>query len=46
MHVSRMQQNIDLFSFELSSNEMIEIEAKERGRAVAWPTGDPTLHNR
>lgn len=39
----RMAQNLDLFSFTLSEEEMSEIEAMDRGHGVAWRTGDPML---
>lgn len=39
----RMAQNLDLFSFEISEQDMRTIEAMDRGEGVAWQTGDPML---
>lgn len=39
----RMAQNLDLFSFELSGDDMQLIETMDRGAGVAWQTGDPML---
>ncbi len=39
----RMAQNLDLFSFALTTAELAEIATMDRGGGVAWPVGDPTL---
>lgn len=41
-NASRIQQNIDLFGFELSDADMSDIETMDRGDGIAWSVGDPT----
>ena len=38
----RIQQNIDLFSFELDAGDMELLAGLNRGGGVAWASGDPT----
>jgi 2,5-diketo-D-gluconate reductase A len=38
---SRIQQNFDLFSFEIDQADMQAINALDRGDGVAWASGDP-----
>lgn len=38
---ARMAQNLDLFSFEISDEDMAAIATMDRGAGVAWRTGDP-----
>lgn len=40
---ARMAQNLDVFSFELSSEDLDGIATMDRGDGVAWRTGDPML---
>jgi 2,5-diketo-D-gluconate reductase A len=37
----RMLRNLDLFSFEIDGADMAHIATMDRGRGVAWHTGDP-----
>lgn len=37
----RMRQNLDLFSFEIDTEDMFAIEKMDQGDGVAWSTGDP-----
>ena len=39
---ARIQQNIDLFSFEIDAEDMATIAQMDRGDGVAWSMGDPT----
>ena len=38
----RIQQNINLFTFEIDDEDMAAIADMDRGDGVAWSTGDPT----
>jgi 2,5-diketo-D-gluconate reductase A len=38
----RVRQNIDLFSFEISDDDMAAIADMDRGDGIAWNSGDPT----
>jgi 2,5-diketo-D-gluconate reductase A len=40
-NADRMKQNLDLFSFEISRQDMDMMAAMDRGDGVAWATGDP-----
>ena len=39
----RIQQNMDLFSFEIDHNDMSAIEDMDRGDGIAWDSGDPCM---
>jgi 2,5-diketo-D-gluconate reductase A len=41
-HAKRLSQNLDLFGFEIGSDDMAAIATMDRGEGRAWPTGDPT----
>jgi len=41
-HVERVRANLDLFSFELDSQDMDTLAGMDRGAGVAWAVGDPT----
>lgn len=41
MNADRMKQNLDLFSFEISQQDMAAMVKMDRGDGVAWATGDP-----
>lgn len=41
MNADRMKQNLDLFSFEISQQDMVAMAEMDRGDGVAWATGDP-----
>lgn len=41
MHANRMAQNLDLFSFSLTNEEMIALKSLNKGGGVAWQVGDP-----
>ncbi|MCB0077560.1 MAG: aldo/keto reductase [Anaerolineales bacterium] len=41
-NAARIQQNIDLFGFEIDEADMAAIATMDRGAGVAWTTGDPT----
>ncbi|QMU56765.1 MAG: aldo/keto reductase [Boseongicola sp.] len=43
LNSGRMQQNIDLFSFRIEDSDMADIQAMDRGEALAWATGDPSM---
>lgn len=38
----RMKLNLDLFSFELSEDEMNAFKKEDKGSGVAWASGDPS----
>jgi len=42
INVPRIQQNIDLFGFEIDEQDMAAIDKMDRGEGVAWSSGDPT----
>jgi 2,5-diketo-D-gluconate reductase A len=42
-HPDRISHNFDLFSFEISDEDMESIAAMDLGPGVAWAVGDPTL---
>ena len=39
----RIRLNMDLFSFEIDSGDMSDIEDMDRGGGIAWASGDPLL---
>lgn len=41
MNPDRMRQNLDLFSFEISEDDMARLATLDRGDGVAWAIGDP-----
>lgn len=41
--IERMKANADIFSFTISSEDMMTIRSMDRGQSVAWGTFDPTL---
>jgi 2,5-diketo-D-gluconate reductase A len=41
-NAERIQQNIDLFGFEIDDEDMAAIAKMDRGEGVAWSSGDPT----
>jgi 2,5-diketo-D-gluconate reductase A len=41
LNPKRMRQNIDLFNFEIDTDDMALIAHMDRGDGVAWATGDP-----
>lgn len=41
MNADRMRANLDLFGFEISSEDMAVLATLDRGDGVAWVTGDP-----
>lgn len=41
-NTERIQQNIDLFGFEIDDEDMAAIAKMDRGTGVAWRSGDPT----
>ncbi len=41
-HAERMQQNLDIFSFEIDAEDMAEIATMNRDQSVAWAVGDPS----
>ena len=38
----RIEQNIDLFKFEIDDVDMTAIGMMDRGDGIAWSMGDPT----
>lgn len=42
MNPERMKANFDLFSFEISTDDMAAMAGMDRGDGVAWSVGDPT----
>ena len=40
-NAERIQQNIDLFSFEIDEQDMASVAKMDRGDGVAWSMGDP-----
>ncbi len=42
LNSGRMQQNIDLFSFEIDAADMAAMKEMDRGDGVAWASGDPS----
>ena len=42
VHVERMKENIDVFDFELSAQEMAQIEALDTGASLFFSHHDPT----
>ena len=42
LNPERMRQNIDLSGFAIDDADMAAIKAMDRGRPVAWATGDPS----
>ena len=38
----RMRQNLDLFSFVIDDADMAQIATMDRGKGVAWASGDPS----
>lgn len=38
----RARQNLDLFSFEIDSDDMASISSMDRGDGIAWANGDPS----
>lgn len=42
MNPERMKANHDLFSFEISADDMAAMAGMDRGDGVAWSAGDPT----
>ncbi len=43
VHVDRMEQNIDIWDFELTEDEMTKISAKDLGHSEIVDHGDPTF---
>ena len=43
MNPERLRQNLDLFSFEISNEDMKAIREMDRGQAIAWASGEPKL---
>ena len=43
MNENRMAQNLDLFGFEISKSDMDDIQSMDRGEAIAWASGDPSI---
>lgn len=41
----RLRSNIDLFGFELTADEMAQIDTLDRGAGVAWQWGDPLTYS-
>lgn len=39
--IERLQQNIELFTFEIDDEDMYSIEAMDMGDGVAWSSEDP-----
>ena len=39
----RVQQNMNLFSFEIDNDDMSAIEDMDRGDGIAWASGDPCM---
>lgn len=39
----RMRQNLDLFGFEITQEDMAAISLMDRGHGIAWDMGDPSL---
>lgn len=42
VQLQRMQQNLDLFGFEIDAADMELMAAMDKGDGVAWSTGDPS----
>jgi len=42
LNPNRMQQNIDLFSFDIDDADMAQMATMDRGDGVAWASGDPS----
>lgn len=40
---ARIRANFDVFSFELSEDDMRSLDGLNQGKCFAWPTGDPLL---
>ena len=41
-NVDRIRANFDVFSFQLTDEEMLSLNALNQDKCFAWPTGDPT----
>jgi 2,5-diketo-D-gluconate reductase A len=41
-HAQRLSLNLDLFGFEIDSDDMAAIATMDRGEGLAWASGDPT----
>ena len=39
----RLEENIDLFGFDIGTDDMEIISQLDKGDGVAWSSGDPTL---
>ncbi|MEM7183707.1 MAG: aldo/keto reductase [Spirochaetota bacterium] len=45
-NLKRMEQNLDLYSFELNSTDMNALQKEDKGSGVAWVSGDPSNYEK